>query len=66
MTRDDYRVAKRIIANVVIWHDADEPLDYNIGESIGLNAERVLEALTDAGFVFFRTSKRERSGESAV
>jgi hypothetical protein len=60
MTKDDYRIAKRIIADVVIFHDADEPLDYNIGESIGLNAERVIEALTDAGFVLFRTTKRER------
>jgi hypothetical protein len=60
MTRDDHRIARRIIADVLIYHDADEPLDYNCGEPIGLNAERVLEALTDAGFVFFRTSKRER------
>jgi hypothetical protein len=60
MTRDDHRIAKRIIADVMIFHDPDEPLDYNLGEPIGLNAGRVLEALTSAGFVFFRTPKRER------
>lgn len=60
MTKNDIRVARRIIASVLIYHDCDEPLDYNLAEPIGLNAQRVIEALTDAGFVLFRATKRER------
>jgi hypothetical protein len=58
MSRDDYEAARRLPFDVVVFPDPDEPHDW--GFPIGLNAERVLDALKKGGFVLFRTDRGSR------
>jgi hypothetical protein len=57
---DDFTAAERLVAAITIYPDPDEPWSFEDGIQIGCNAARVLAALRQAGFVIFKSARRER------
>lgn len=52
--------AERVLAGITIYLDCDEPWSFQDGVLIGANARRILDAMRRAGFVVFKTSRRDR------